>query len=126
MALLVTVQPLDLMQPQMPTANGERTSARVSRTKFRIKRVRRPSLEEHVIPTRSAASSVTWLRVSVDLPPSQARVAQADAISDELKHLSREELVALARKAEGSMQATEEDAVTFVRRLRDEWESRAD
>jgi uncharacterized protein with von Willebrand factor type A (vWA) domain len=57
------------------------------------------------------------------IPPSQILLASAFAIANELKQLPREELVALARKAKGSLKDTSESATAVIRRLRDEWET---
>ncbi len=60
--------------------------------------------------------------MSVLIPPSQMLLAPAFAIATELKKLPREELVALARKAKGSLKDTTESAAVVVRHLRDEWD----
>ena len=61
--------------------------------------------------------------MSAQIPPSQILLASALAIANELKQLPREELVALARKAKGSLKDTTESATAVVRRLRDEWDT---
>ena len=61
--------------------------------------------------------------MSAQIPPSQILLASALAIANELKQLPREELVALARKAKGSLKDTTEIATAVVRRLGDEWDT---
>jgi len=63
---------------------------------------------------------------AIPQPPSQVLLTPIPAVASELKQLSREELIALARKAKGSLKNTAESAVDIVRHLRDEWDVSVD
>ena len=120
--LILTIQHYYPDQPQTPIEDGGLTSAHVSKLQFRPEKPLHLIPGRHVVITRSECSRVTWHKVIAHPPPSHARVAQALAVASELQQMPRDQLVALARTAKGSMRTAGENAAAIVRRLRDEWD----
>lgn len=127
MDIQLDVQPLHIGQLQTPRPTGG--EARAGSKRLSEIQPDAGKLLRHRETARDRTASeaeVTWLRVVGCRPASLVRFLTAQKISEELARLPREAMVTLARAAEGSMPADGPDAVTAIRRLRDEWDASPD
>ena len=121
---LTAIEQYNPDQPQTHLEDGGLSSTHVSQLQFRHEEGPALVPGKPMVITRSEASRIAWCKVIAYQPPSHAHMAQTLAISNELKQMPHDQLVALARSAKGSLKASGENAAAIVRRLRDEWEDR--